>query len=135
MRKIHSHLAELIGRGFGTEAIQKRLNRNIRFTRQGNFGDIEVEIYGKKTFTRNFSNRTCQLNMETWFSQTYLGYINSILAGVGSSCRFNIKNGSLKAQNIFLDKDKGLYATAGEFWVIWISFADNDDFYRKSLVA
>lgn len=125
----------MLGRGFGTKAIQKRLNRNIRFTRQGNFGDIEVEIYGEKTLTGKYSSRTFQLNMETWFSQTYIGYINAIMGGLGSRCHFRIKKGNLEADNIFLDKDKGLYARAGEFRVIWISFADSNDYYKKSLVA
>lgn len=123
MRKIHSHLAEVVDRGFGDIAIKKRLNRNILYTRDADWGDVNISIYDKLTYKATFKKgEAYALFLDAPMSVTYKGYINAILNGFGANSHFYIKNG--KAQCKDLKRDGiGLYLK-NEWGLIRINFTD-----------
>lgn len=123
MRKIHSHLAEVVGRSFGSEAIKKRLNRNILFTREAYFGDVNLSIYDKLTYEATYKNKQYALFLDAPMSPTYKGYINAILNGLGINSHFYIKNGKVQCKDLRRDNE-GLYLNRFNSFKVRINLTD-----------
>lgn len=115
MRKIHSHLAEVVGWGRCDGDQQKRINKNILYKREGEFCDVSIYIYDRLTFTNKYKRggkgiSEFEITLDRPFSPTYKGYINAICKGLGADSHFYVKDGKVQNKYIMRD-DEGLYLT------------------------